>query len=62
MSATDYRELAALFPNETITHSYVQDIELPAANGKPGRRLRPGHARQRVGPHEAHHPGAQHAH
>ncbi|WP_432245924.1 3-hydroxyacyl-CoA dehydrogenase NAD-binding domain-containing protein [Arthrobacter sp. G.S.26] len=36
MSATDYRELAALFPDETITHSYVQDIELPAAGGKPG--------------------------
>ena len=28
MSAADLPELADLFPNETITHSYVQDIEL----------------------------------
>ena len=29
MSAADFRRLADLFPNETITHSYVQDIQLP---------------------------------
>jgi 3-hydroxyacyl-CoA dehydrogenase/enoyl-CoA hydratase/carnithine racemase len=29
MSAADYRKLADLFPNETVTHSYVQDIALP---------------------------------
>ena len=34
MSAADFRKLADLFPNETVTHSYVQDIELPAVNGK----------------------------
>ena len=33
MSAADFRQLADLFPNETVTHSYVQDIELPAVNG-----------------------------
>ena len=31
MSAADFRKLADLFPNETVTHSYVQDIELPPA-------------------------------
>ena len=31
MSAADFRKLADLFPDETVTHSYVQDIELPAA-------------------------------
>lgn len=35
MSAADFTKLAELFPDETVTHSYVQDIELPAA---PGRR------------------------
>ena len=34
MSAADFRKLAELFPNETVTHSYVQDIELPAVDGK----------------------------
>ena len=33
MSAADFRKLAELFPNETVTHSYVQDIKLPAVNG-----------------------------
>ncbi|HSL37589.1 MAG TPA: enoyl-CoA hydratase/isomerase family protein, partial [Arthrobacter sp.] len=33
MSAADFRKLADLFPNETVTHSYVQDIKLPAADG-----------------------------
>ncbi|MET3719707.1 MULTISPECIES: 3-hydroxyacyl-CoA dehydrogenase NAD-binding domain-containing protein [unclassified Arthrobacter] len=31
MSAADFTKLAELFPNETVTHSYVQDVELPAA-------------------------------
>ncbi|QDG88026.1 3-hydroxyacyl-CoA dehydrogenase NAD-binding domain-containing protein [Pseudarthrobacter sp. NIBRBAC000502770] len=35
MSAADYRTLADLFPNETVTHSYVQDIALPGTSGKP---------------------------
>ncbi|MFF2347742.1 3-hydroxyacyl-CoA dehydrogenase NAD-binding domain-containing protein [Pseudarthrobacter sp. NPDC058119] len=35
MSAADYRLLADLFPNETVTHSYVQDIALPGTAGKP---------------------------
>jgi 3-hydroxyacyl-CoA dehydrogenase/enoyl-CoA hydratase/carnithine racemase len=35
MSAADFTKLAELFPNETVTHSYVQDIELPAAPGQP---------------------------
>ena len=35
MSAADFTRLADLFPNETVTHSYVQDIELPAPAGKP---------------------------
>jgi 3-hydroxyacyl-CoA dehydrogenase/enoyl-CoA hydratase/carnithine racemase len=35
MSATDFRKLADLFPDETVTHSYVQDIELPAPAGQP---------------------------
>ncbi|MDP9694543.1 UNVERIFIED_ORG: 3-hydroxyacyl-CoA dehydrogenase/enoyl-CoA hydratase/carnithine racemase [Arthrobacter globiformis] len=33
MSAADFRKLADLFPDEAITHSSVQDIELPAADG-----------------------------
>ncbi|OFI39020.1 3-hydroxyacyl-CoA dehydrogenase [Arthrobacter sp. SW1] len=33
MSAADFRKLADLFPDETVTHSYVQDIVLPAVNG-----------------------------
>ncbi|APX00599.1 3-hydroxyacyl-CoA dehydrogenase NAD-binding domain-containing protein [Arthrobacter sp. QXT-31] len=33
MSAADFRKLADLFPDETVTHSSVQDIELPAADG-----------------------------
>ena len=36
MSAADFRKLADLFPNETVTHSYVQDIVLPGTAGKPG--------------------------
>ncbi|WP_457949621.1 3-hydroxyacyl-CoA dehydrogenase NAD-binding domain-containing protein [Pseudarthrobacter sp. alpha12b] len=35
MSAADYRKLADLFPNETVTHSYVQDITLPGTAGQP---------------------------
>ncbi|MET1088294.1 MAG: 3-hydroxyacyl-CoA dehydrogenase NAD-binding domain-containing protein [Arthrobacter sp.] len=35
MSAADFTRLATLFPHEIVTHSYVQDIELPAAAGKP---------------------------
>jgi len=34
MSAADFTGFASLFPNETVTHSYVQDIPLPAAPGK----------------------------
>ena len=36
MSAADFRKLADLFPNETVTHSYVQDIQLPPAAKKDG--------------------------
>lgn len=38
MSAADFTQLADFFPNETVTHSYVQDIELPApaGQGSPG--------------------------
>ncbi len=35
MSAADFIKLAELFPKETVTHSYVQDIQLPAAHGQP---------------------------
>jgi 3-hydroxyacyl-CoA dehydrogenase/enoyl-CoA hydratase/carnithine racemase len=35
MSAAEFTKLAELFPNETVTHSYVQDVELPAAAGQP---------------------------
>ena len=35
MSAVDYRKLADLFPKETVTHSYVQDIALPGTAGRP---------------------------
>ena len=35
MSAAEFSKLAGLFPDETVTHSYVQDIELPAPKGKP---------------------------
>jgi 3-hydroxyacyl-CoA dehydrogenase/enoyl-CoA hydratase/carnithine racemase len=34
MSAADFRKLAELFPDETVTHSYVQDIVLPTVDGK----------------------------
>ena len=33
MSAADFRKLADLFPDEAITHSSVQDFELPATEG-----------------------------
>jgi 3-hydroxyacyl-CoA dehydrogenase/enoyl-CoA hydratase/carnithine racemase len=33
MSAAEFRKLADLFPDEAVTHSSVQDIELPAAEG-----------------------------
>ena len=29
MSAAEFSKLADLFPDETVTHSYVQDIALP---------------------------------
>ncbi|MCU1518746.1 MAG: 3-hydroxyacyl-CoA dehydrogenase [Pseudarthrobacter sp.] len=35
MSAAEFTKLADLFPNETVTHSYVQDIALPSAPGAP---------------------------
>lgn len=35
MSAADFTKLAELFPDERVTHSYVQDIQLPAAPGQP---------------------------
>lgn len=34
MSAADFTKLAELFPDETVTHSYVQDIKLPAGPGQ----------------------------
>lgn len=33
MSAAEFQKLAGLFPDETVTHSYVQDIELPGKVG-----------------------------
>ena len=33
MSAAEFQKLAGLFPDETVTHSYVQDIELPGNAG-----------------------------
>jgi 3-hydroxyacyl-CoA dehydrogenase/enoyl-CoA hydratase/carnithine racemase len=33
MSANDFQKLAALFPDEVVTHSYVQDIELSDGAG-----------------------------
>ncbi|MCT9871817.1 3-hydroxyacyl-CoA dehydrogenase NAD-binding domain-containing protein [Paenarthrobacter aurescens] len=33
MSAADFQKLAALFPDEVVTHSYVQDIQLPGGAG-----------------------------
>ncbi len=33
MSAAEFTTFAELFPDETVTHSYVRDIELPAAPG-----------------------------
>ncbi|MBT1002074.1 enoyl-CoA hydratase/isomerase family protein [Paenarthrobacter sp. DKR-5] len=33
MSVNDFAPLADLFPGETVTHSYVQDIELPGGAG-----------------------------
>ncbi|MFW0774921.1 3-hydroxyacyl-CoA dehydrogenase NAD-binding domain-containing protein [Paenarthrobacter nitroguajacolicus] len=33
MSAAEFQKLAALFPDEVITHSYVQDIQLPGGAG-----------------------------
>ncbi|WP_457966806.1 3-hydroxyacyl-CoA dehydrogenase NAD-binding domain-containing protein [Arthrobacter sp. D1-29] len=35
MSAADFTKLTQLFPDETVTHSYVQDIQLPSAHGNP---------------------------
>ncbi|MBG0740723.1 enoyl-CoA hydratase/isomerase family protein [Paeniglutamicibacter antarcticus] len=36
MSAQDYSTLTGLFPDEVVTHSYLQDVQLPAVNGRPG--------------------------
>ncbi|MGM7774810.1 3-hydroxyacyl-CoA dehydrogenase NAD-binding domain-containing protein [Arthrobacter sp. KNU-44] len=33
MSAAEFQKLAGLFPDETVTHSHVQDIELPGNAG-----------------------------
>ncbi|MHA7178362.1 3-hydroxyacyl-CoA dehydrogenase NAD-binding domain-containing protein [Arthrobacter sp. Sr24] len=35
MSAQDFTKLAAMFPDEVVTHSYVQDIALPGVEGAP---------------------------
>ncbi|WP_104092312.1 3-hydroxyacyl-CoA dehydrogenase NAD-binding domain-containing protein [Arthrobacter sp. GMC3] len=35
MSAQDFQKLAVLFPDEVVTHSYVQDIALPGVDGEP---------------------------
>lgn len=35
MSAQDFSKLAVLFPDEVVTHSYVQDIPLPGVGGAP---------------------------
>ena len=36
MSAAEFNKLADLFPDETVTHSYVQDIALPGTPGGTG--------------------------
>ena len=36
MSAADFHKLAALFPDETVTHSYVQDIRSQLPGGSAG--------------------------
>jgi 3-hydroxyacyl-CoA dehydrogenase/enoyl-CoA hydratase/carnithine racemase len=36
MSASEFSKLAGLFPDETVTHSYVRDVQLPATGGGPG--------------------------
>ena len=36
MSAAEFNKLADLFPDETVTHSYVQDIALPGTLGGSG--------------------------
>ena len=35
MSAQNFTKLAAMFPDEVVTHSYVQDIALPSVDGAP---------------------------
>ncbi len=35
MSAQDFDKLARLFPDEIVTHSYLQDVQLPATDGQP---------------------------
>jgi 3-hydroxyacyl-CoA dehydrogenase/enoyl-CoA hydratase/carnithine racemase len=35
MSANDFQQLAELFPDEVVTHSYVQDVPLPGVDGAP---------------------------
>ena len=36
MSAAEFSKLAELFPDETVTHSYVRDVQLPAVGGAVG--------------------------
>ncbi|WP_457971779.1 3-hydroxyacyl-CoA dehydrogenase NAD-binding domain-containing protein [Arthrobacter sp. D1-17] len=36
MSAAEFSKLAELFPDETVTHSYVQDVQLPTVGGSVG--------------------------
>ena len=55
MTAADFTALAAKFPDETVTHSYVRDVELPGA-GTSG----PADPGQRPGPPQAHHARAEH--
>lgn len=35
MSAQDFTKLAGMFPDEVVTHSYVQDLALPGVDGAP---------------------------
>ncbi|WP_038462031.1 3-hydroxyacyl-CoA dehydrogenase NAD-binding domain-containing protein [Arthrobacter sp. PAMC 25486] len=35
MSAQDFSRRAAMFPDEVVTHSYVQDIAMPGVDGAP---------------------------
>ncbi len=35
MSAQDFEKLARFFPDEIVTHSYLQDVQLPGVAGRP---------------------------